>query len=281
LRAHETHNGAIYYPRPPVAVNQFRADQGICLSESRLDDMRLPHLKWTFVLATAIVLAACQSYRAELEEAQRLRQAGEPEKARRMALDIIEQKPRQTAAWLSLVKTDVALAEKARRKGQPDSATLYLWEAARAVISHRTGSRLTQSHWKEAATSASAGLARDLSRYMQRMVQEAKLVASPLIIADPSKAERLVRRVLFYRELLRRLPEPSPGDFATLENRVDDLTKLYIEALKLDPMLRDRVVEELDTLLNQDLERLLVARKKLGGIPLEIFLDMPLELYLK
>jgi hypothetical protein len=243
--------------------------------------MRLHRREWALFLATAIVLAACQSFRAELEEAQQLRQAGEPDKARRVVLGIIEEKPRQTAAWLSLVETDLALAEKARLEEQPDSTSRYLWEAARVVMSHWAASRISQSRWKASATSVFDALVGDLKPYTRQMAEDTIPAASHLLASARGEARRLLRRVLLYRELLRRLPEPAPGDFSTLENQIDDITRRYTEKLKLDPRLRQDIAERLGIVMDKDFNKLLVARRQLGDIPLEVFLDMPLELYLK
>jgi hypothetical protein len=208
---------------------------------------------------------------------------GKPEsrRERRVALGIIEQKPRQTAAWLSLIESDLALAEKARLEEQPDSTSRYLWEAARVVISHWVASRISQSRWTASAASVFDALASDLKPYTRQMAEDTIPATSHLLPSARGGARRLLRRVLLYRELLRRLPEPMPGDFSVLEGQIDDITGHYTEKLNLDPRLRQDIAEQLATILDQDFNRLLVARRQLGDIPLEVFLDMPLELYLK
>lgn len=258
--------------------------------------MRFRRVAWTALMAAMILLAACQSFEGELKQARELRQADKPSEARRVALDIIKRRPRTTAAWLSLVESDLALAEKVQRRQQPDTASFYLVEAARAAIAHLAHSKSSQKQWNAAASSVFRALAEDLKQYMRHMKRDATLASRAVEMSRNRKAKephlalsrrvemarreapQLVRRVLLYRELLRRLPEPAPGDLADLERESDDLMKHHAEALQLDPRLREDLAGQLQILLDEDFKRLLVARRRLGDIPLEMFLDTPWEL---
>ncbi len=262
--------------------------------------MRLRRVEWTFLLTTAIVLAACQSFRAELEEAQRLRQAGEPERARRVALGIIEQKPRQTAAWLSLIETDFALAKKARSEDQPDTASLYLWEAARIAIAHGTDAKLSRGLWRRRGGDVLAAIGEDVLHDL-KLIDSTYHAAKRIKRTGPQTGEdesayaqrlsdaqrdviQILRRFWLYAALDYRLIALQNGimeDAVDLQNEVGALTKICADTLQLGPGLTHNLTVEMETLLDQDFKRLLVARTKLGGIPLEIFLDMPLEIYRK
>ena len=54
----------------------------------------------------------------------------------------------------------------------------------------------------------------------------------------------------------------------------------YTEVLELEPSLKQDLSEKMKILLKEDFERLHIALQELGDIPLEMFLDMPLEFYL-